>query len=139
MNWKGAQNDNRHRGRMRLIRRLINKANWHRLATSPTGAMKTLSWNSYRLGNLLRFQALHDIVRKEDPNIVILQETKLKVRQIEKCKFRLGFDNYLVVDCNGRSGGLALLWKNEVLQKVNNYSKSHIDAQIKKEGSTEAE
>lgn len=100
--------------------------------------MKILSWNSCGLGNPLGFQALRDIVKKEDPNIVFLQETKLKVRQMEKCKFKLGFDNCLVVDCVG-SGGLALLWKNEVLLKVNSYSKSHIDAQIKKEGSTEVE
>lgn len=49
---------------------------------------------------------------------------------MERCKFSLGFKNCLSVNCIGRGGGLALLWKKEVNLSVLSYLKSHIDAQI---------
>lgn len=41
-------------------------------------------------------------------------------------KFYLGFHNALGVDCEGMSGGLALLWKDGVDFEILNFSKHHI-------------
>lgn len=52
-------------------------------------------------------------------------ETKLKVSRIEKMKDQLRFEGYFSIDAIGRSGGLALLWKEEVLVSVVNFSQRH--------------
>ena len=50
----------------------------------------------------------------------------------DKCEFKNGF----FVDSNGASGGLALLWKEEIQLDVQTYSQTHIDALV--EGETDA-
>jgi endonuclease/exonuclease/phosphatase family metal-dependent hydrolase len=40
-------------------------------------------------------------------------------------------DGMFVVDCVRRSGGLVLLWKEEVQVTIQNYSRRHINAIIK--------
>ena len=42
-------------------------------------------------------------------------ETKLKVSEMQSIKTELEFPSMLVVPSVNRSGGLALLWKNEVV------------------------
>jgi hypothetical protein len=39
-----------------------------------------------------------------------------------------------VVDCVGKSGGLALLWSDETNVEVQNYSRRHINAKVKTAG-----
>ena len=73
--------------------------------------MNSLCWNCWWLGNPQSVHALHDMVRRWDPRIVFLLETKLRKRRMERVRDKLGFANGLVVPSRGRSGGLALLWK----------------------------
>lgn len=68
-----------------------------------------MAWNIRGVGNSRGIQTLRDLVRKEEPNIVFLQETKLKVRVMEGKNLHLGFDYCLAMDTLGRSGGLAYL------------------------------
>ncbi|XP_042939332.1 uncharacterized protein LOC122274351 [Carya illinoinensis] len=49
---------------------------------------------------------------------------------MEKIRNKLGFDQSFVVDSIGKSGGLALLWKNEVKAQLTSYSRSHIAVTI---------
>lgn len=62
--------------------------------------------------------------------MVFLMETILRRNKMERIRSRLGFPNMLVVDCVGKSGGLALLWTEDVDVEVQNYSKRHINAKI---------
>ncbi|XP_042983151.1 uncharacterized protein LOC122312574 [Carya illinoinensis] len=84
---------------------------------------------SVGLGTHVAFE-LFDLVKREDPDILFLQETRLKAREFEVCKFRLGFSNCLAVDCHGRKGGITLLWGRDVQLSVLNYSHCHIDATV---------
>lgn len=43
-------------------------------------------------------------------------------------KEKAGFLNGLIVPSLGRSGGLILMWKREIIVEVQGYSGSHIDA-----------
>lgn len=45
-------------------------------------------------------------------------------------KFKSGFHNIFVVDCDGKSKGLALLWKDDVNCEVLNYYVNHIYGQV---------
>lgn len=49
----------------------------------------------------------------KDAQPVFLMETKLRRSKMEAIKSRLGFEGLFVVDCHGRSGGLALMWNRE--------------------------
>ena len=43
--------------------------------------------------------------------------------------------NELIVPCEGRSGGIALLWLREINLEIKSYTKNHKDAVIKKANS----
>ncbi|XP_042944769.1 uncharacterized protein LOC122278652 [Carya illinoinensis] len=93
--------------------------------------MKSLSWNARGLGNPRGIRALHDLVKKEGPDIMFLQETKVSSRIMDRVKYQVGLHNCLTVDCEGRSGGLSLLWRQEVELTIKSFSKHHIDAEVK--------
>ena len=78
-----------------------------------------------------------EIVQAEGPKIVFLSKTWLGRKHMEKVKRELEFDSLFIVPSDGRGGGLALLWKLEVADWVDNFSKFHIDA-IVNGGSEEA-
>lgn len=52
---------------------------------------------------------------------------------MEVVKFKLRFTCCLGVDCEGRGGGLALLWDDNTDLILRNFLKSHIHAKIRKE------
>ncbi|XP_042950087.1 uncharacterized protein LOC122282202 [Carya illinoinensis] len=93
--------------------------------------MKILSWNLRGLGNPRSIRSLHDLLTSEVPEILFLQETKLSSRRLEFCKLRLGFRCCFGVDSVGRSGGLALFWKEDINLRIISYSRIHIHASIK--------
>ncbi|XP_042988712.1 uncharacterized protein LOC122316247 [Carya illinoinensis] len=92
--------------------------------------MICISWNCRGLGNPRGVRALRDLVRKEVPMVLFLQETKLHVTKMECVKRLLGYECCFAVSSEGRSGGLALMWQEETNLNVQSYSKNHIDALI---------
>ncbi|XVE72246.1 hypothetical protein DITRI_Ditri11bG0024200 [Diplodiscus trichospermus] len=59
-------------------------------------------------------------------------ETKKRSNEMELLAgARWSFYCCLIVDCVGRAGGLALLWKNEMDLEVLNFFRNHIDAVVK--------
>jgi hypothetical protein len=70
------------------------------------------------------------MVKEKKPKIVFLMETKARAKRMERVRSQLGFEYMLVVDCVGRSGGLALLWSTEVEVEIQNYSYRHINAKV---------
>ena len=75
---------------------------------APPRPMSLLSWN------IRTVWALQKVINKEDPTIVFLIETKSNLDWIMKVKDWCKFKNGLVVPCQGKSGSLAMLWKEEV-------------------------
>ena len=70
--------------------------------------MSLLSWNCRGLGNLRTVKALEKVVKKEEPKIVFLMETKSKREWLEKVKDRCKMKHGLIVSSDGSKGGLAL-------------------------------
>ena len=52
---------------------------------------------------------------------------------MERIKERIGFANGLFVSCQGRSGGLALLWSREINLEIKSFGNHHIDAVVTEE------
>ena len=92
--------------------------------------MNIISWNCRGLGNLRAVLALHNLVKTQGPKILFLMETKLDVRRMELVRITLHFQHCFTVPSLGRSGGLALLWNDEVDLTIQNYSINHIDAHV---------
>ena len=94
---------------------------WYGKLAIMAGAIRVISWNCRGLGNPRSIRALHDMVRRWNPKVVFLIETKAKTRRVEGIKNRIGLTNGLIVPCVGRKGGLAsycgierLIWKSSV-------------------------
>lgn len=96
--------------------------------------MSVLSWNCHGIGTSWASQFLKDLVSQKKPNFIFLCETLSKQDQLEKVKKYLGFEGLLVVDCQGQSGGLALIWRNKNEVSLRSFSKNHIDVEVNVQG-----
>ena len=92
--------------------------------------MNIMSWNCRGLGNPWTVQALKRVIKKEDPSLVFLMETKLIVEEMKNVQREIGWSQGIVVASEGRSGGLALLWKPDVKVTVRFINRWYIDAVI---------
>ena len=92
--------------------------------------MNIMSWNCRGLGNPWTVQALKRVIKKEDPSLVFLMETKLIMEKMKNVQREIGWSQGIVVASEGRSGGLALLWKPNVKVTVRFINRWYIDALI---------
>ena len=86
--------------------------------------MIILSWNCRGLGQPSAVPSLRDLVRCHKPDVVFLCETLSTSIRMEEVKRQLGFECCVVVDCQGRSGGLAMLWNRSNLCELISYSRN---------------
>ena len=92
--------------------------------------MIIMSWNCRGLGNRSAVRVLADLVRSKGPNVLFLMETKSSVTEMIPIRDELGYRSMLAVPSLRRSGGLALLWKDDIMVDTQTYSLNHIDAKI---------
>ncbi|KAL0402196.1 UNVERIFIED_CONTAM: hypothetical protein Slati_4249500 [Sesamum latifolium] len=92
--------------------------------------MSCLVWNCQGLGGPWTIRHLRDLVRKHNPLLVFLIETKCNAKKLESVKRPL--EMYGVnVNSKGKSGGLGLLWSKEVFVDLMSFSPNHIDARVR--------
>ena len=80
--------------------------------------MNPIAWNCRGLGNPRAIRALKELIQMKDPKLIFFMETKVKESRMMKLKYSLGFKNCVAVDCTGKSGGLAMLWTDDVLVEL---------------------
>ena len=51
------------------------------------------------------------MAKEKKPEVVFLMETRCRNIKVERIRVKLGFEGLFVVKPRGKSGGLALLWK----------------------------
>ncbi|KAL8144738.1 hypothetical protein AgCh_003078 [Apium graveolens] len=61
---------------------------------------------------------------------IFLYEIIEKTNKLEWIRNKLEFEGLVVVDPQGRSGGIALLWRKNNNARLMGYSRNHIDAEI---------
>ncbi|GLT33351.1 hypothetical protein SLA2020_079490 [Shorea laevis] len=91
---------------------------------------KILAWNCRGLGNSMTLAELKKLLRIHTPQLLFLSESKRTVAEMDRIRLELGFSNCFAVGSNGRSGGLAMLWNEEVQVQLLSYSLTHIDMEI---------
>ncbi|XP_074342276.1 uncharacterized protein LOC141679766 [Apium graveolens] len=99
--------------------------------------MNVLSWNCRGVGRPRKVQFLFNIVRQEQPYLVFLCETIAVKSKLEYVQNKLGYEGLFVVDPVGRSGGIALLWKEKEQVDILGFSQHHIDARVKGDNTIE--
>ncbi|MCI09107.1 endonuclease/exonuclease/phosphatase family protein, partial [Trifolium medium] len=89
--------------------------------------MIVLSWNCRGLSHPNAIPNLRGLAHGYKPDVMFLSETLSHSRSLEAVRVLLGFDSCLAIDVEGRSGGLAVLWKASSKCKVENYSRNFIN------------
>jgi hypothetical protein len=93
--------------------------------------MNLLSLNCRGLGLDAAVGELRDLVRVYNPAVVFLSETKKTKGAMDRLKWSLGLRHGVSVECRGKSGGLALLWRDGIDVSVRPWCQYYIDATIK--------
>jgi len=96
--------------------------------------MSALCWNCQGLGIPCTVRDLCLMIKVKRPNFVFLMETKQRREYLQKIKRKMGFEGCFTVEPVGKSGGLALLWKEVKEVEILNYSQRHISAKISGDG-----
>ncbi|KAK3193103.1 hypothetical protein Dsin_024413 [Dipteronia sinensis] len=76
--------------------------------------MKILCWSALGLCSTRAFQVLLSYKKAHSPEVIFIMETKTNNVRMKAIRVKLGFAGKLVADCNGRSGGICLLWTDSV-------------------------
>lgn len=92
--------------------------------------MNILAWNCRGLGNPRAVPVLRELIRASRPDVIFLFKTLVAQSRIDVIKVSLGFDNCIAVDCNGRSGGMCVLWNINFQVSLLSYSQNLIDLDI---------
>lgn len=80
--------------------------------------MKLLSWNCQGLGNPLTVQHFRALVAQERPDLVFIMETKNQNNVVERIRKRTPFKISFTIELVGITGGLVLMWDEEVHVEV---------------------
>ena len=64
------------------------------------------------------------------PYLVFICETRQSTERVENLRFRIGTKECYHVKGDGKGGGLALYWTEDVTVNLLSYSKHHIDVHV---------
>ena len=92
--------------------------------------MSLLAWNCRGLGLAPAVRSLTDVVKFLDPVLVFLSETKASLNRIKGIQRKLNFTQGITVPSDGRSGGLAMLWKEGTEVSFKSCLNGHIDVVV---------
>jgi exonuclease III len=98
--------------------------------------MIVAGWNGRGLGNDPAVRGLLNFKRKVNPDVLFLAETKLREREIEKFRWLLEMPHMCLKNPEGRSRGVAMLWKRSVQVSLRSFGRRHIDVDIRREDGT---
>lgn len=92
--------------------------------------MNALAWNCQGMGSPGKIRFLRDMTRFENPAFLFLSETISSYLKMERLCTKIGFEAFIAVEPQGKSGGVALFWKNAGDVKLMSMSRSHIDVVV---------
>lgn len=92
--------------------------------------MRILSWNCQGAGYTPTVRHLREIRGQYFPEVTFLWETKNKRNYMEKVMAHLGYFDLSTVEPIGKSGGLALMWKETIQMKILYIDRRMTDTQI---------
>ncbi|KAK8302816.1 hypothetical protein V6Z12_D04G111000 [Gossypium hirsutum] len=92
--------------------------------------MKILCWNCRGVGNPAIVRELKQLLVANVPDAVFLCETKIHSNSFSRIRSIYRMEGCMAVNSEGKSGGLALMWREGVKVDVQNFSNCHIDSLV---------
>lgn len=92
--------------------------------------MSLLAWNCWGLASAPAVRSLTDEVKETDPVLVFLSETKANYNKIKGLQRKLNLTQGITVPSDGRSGGLAMFWKEGADVCFKSCSNAHIEVVV---------
>ena len=92
--------------------------------------MSVLAWNCRGLGTPPAICTLTEEVKKQNPVVVFLAETKANTERMKGFQQKIGLTQGIIVPSDGMSGGLAMLWREGSNTRFKSCSHSHIDVVV---------
>ncbi|XP_030497715.2 uncharacterized protein LOC115713373 [Cannabis sativa] len=89
--------------------------------------MKILSWNARGLGNPRALRHFRLLVSQQSPHVLFLIETRLNNNSLLRIRQSLNFSHGSEAPRIGLSGGLMLLWKDEIDVNLNTFGSYFFD------------
>jgi exonuclease III len=81
-------------------------------------SMKFLSWNCRGFDSNSKVEALKDLVKLENPSVILLQEMKMEDSSaLEQAKKSLRSGEGITISSTGTSGGILTLWDAQSWKK----------------------
>nr|POE78096.1 hypothetical protein CFP56_37888 [Quercus suber] len=100
-------------------------------------SMSLLAWNCRGLGSPPAVRILTDEVKSKLPILVFLVETKAGISKIKGFQNKIEYTEGIVVPSDGKSGGLAMIWRKGTEVRLKSCSNSHIDVVVQGENRQE--
>ena len=98
--------------------------------------MMILAWNCRGMASSLAIRTLADEVRSKDLLLIFLAKTKIGESKMKGIKNKLEYTRGIMVPSDGKSGGLAMMWKEGVDIRLRSSSNSHIDVEVHESSAT---
>ncbi|XP_074351584.1 uncharacterized protein LOC141690709 [Apium graveolens] len=82
------------------------------------------------MGPPWKIQFLQDVIRQHRPDLMFVCEMLSNSKKMKRVRSRTGFQGMLTVEAQGRSGGITLLWKDQIHVSLLSMPNNHIDVVI---------
>jgi hypothetical protein len=96
--------------------------------------MSLFFWNWRGLANYTTIRELRNLVAQNRPSVLCVVETQIQSGRARNLSRSFGFDNCYAVSSDGRSGGLAMYWNNNLRLELIHFSQYHIDMIVSEAG-----
>ena len=96
-----------------------------------TGRNENISLACQGLVSAWAVRALLEIQKRERPYVFFLSKTHLGKAKAEILKQKLGCDHFIIHESDGRSGGLLMLWRKDIVIQNQGVSQYFIDVVIR--------
>ena len=78
--------------------------------------MILVSWNCRGMGSSLKVNAVRDLVKSEQPDFLLLQETKITEQEFKDSTKKIRNYEGIAISSEGASGGIGTLWNKKKWQ-----------------------
>jgi hypothetical protein len=92
--------------------------------------MNCFSLNCRGAGNKPTVRDIVGLTRSTGAKLVFLSETRQKAEKMKGLRGRLGLKGFVGIDSDGRSGGLALYWHDQMVISVQDITDRYIDLYV---------
>lgn len=92
--------------------------------------MTTLGWNSRGVGRPATVQDLVCLVQTHKPSLVFICETRQSKERVENLRFRIGMKHCFQAKDDGKGGGIALYWSDDITVDLLSFNSHYIDVHI---------